>query len=326
MLKLLRAGIYRMFKERFFWILIAITVSFSFLTMFLILDGHNFNVSSFDGDLAAAYEQNFLFDDPVPHNIRATGTIMTTGTAFVIFISAVFTVSHNGSLFKEGTVRNMVGVGHSRISVYLSSLIISSVAAVIFFVISLISLYVFSLLQGVRLIIYPRYVIPMLLSLLMTVIAMTSVFTFLAFTVKKEMIAMVISLVIIPVMMSYPSMLMNGIAGHVLTGYDMPDFPVGDHEIVSLFDDEEYRSILAKNGMELKTSGPPEAPDPVEKGTILLIKTSPVGYVMEYEAFTMNPYVFVEGGSASRYALVSLIWFTVISFAGGILISRKDII
>lgn len=107
MSKLLRADFLRMRKSKVFWLGVILMVVYALLTIYIdyrnMLDG-----------MAVSVDQIFF------------GHITWVG-AFVIIFTTLFV----GTEYSDGTIRNKLMIGHSRISIYLANLITSVTASVI---------------------------------------------------------------------------------------------------------------------------------------------------------------------------------------------------
>ena len=104
MYKLLRAGFFRLKRENIFWLFIILTIVIAGLTVFKYYSNGT---------------QVIL--DKVMNEF-----IMYIGLLVAIFVSLFV-----GKEYSEGIIRNKIIVGHSRISIYLSKLIIVIVASIL---------------------------------------------------------------------------------------------------------------------------------------------------------------------------------------------------
>ena len=100
MIKLLRAGFFRLKKEIMFWLFIIATI---------LVAGIRILTTSHDEPL-----DKFLYD-----------YIIYIGLFIAMFVSVFVGKEHS-----EGIIRNKIIVGHNRISIYISKLIISIVVSV----------------------------------------------------------------------------------------------------------------------------------------------------------------------------------------------------
>lgn len=103
MYKLLKAGFFRLRKDIIFWLFIFMTIGISGYTLYRY-----------------SLVDNVILDDLVNE------FVMFIGLFIAIFVS-IFV----GKEYSEGIIRNKVIVGHSRISIYLSNLIICVITSIL---------------------------------------------------------------------------------------------------------------------------------------------------------------------------------------------------
>lgn len=104
MFKLLKAGFFRLKKENIFWLFFCISVSFAIINIF----------------------RYYNSESPVILDNIANQFILYIGFLMAIFISTFV-----GKEYSEGIIRNKIIVGHSRMSIYLSKLIVTILASVL---------------------------------------------------------------------------------------------------------------------------------------------------------------------------------------------------
>ena len=103
MIKLLKAGFFRLKKDIIFWLFIFLTIGIAFFTLLRYM--------SIEGIKLDRVINEF---------------IMYIGLFIAIFVSIFIGKEHS-----EGIIRNKIIVGHSRVSIYLSNLIISIIVSLI---------------------------------------------------------------------------------------------------------------------------------------------------------------------------------------------------
>lgn len=113
MIKLLKAGFFRLKKDVIFWLFIFLTIGMAGFTLFRYLS------------VEGAYLDKILNE-----------FIMYIGLFIAIFVS-IFV----GKEYGQGIIRNKIIVGHSRISIFLSNLIISIVVSLLCEIIYLIIVF-----------------------------------------------------------------------------------------------------------------------------------------------------------------------------------------
>lgn len=124
------------------------------------------------------------------------------GTTVIGFPIAVFTSFFVGTEYSDGTMRNKLLVGHRRLSVYLSYLIATSVAALAMLVVG----SVFVLLLGAfwmgSFVTSPAVLIPQILCCLLSVVACNALIVALAAVIRYKSICAVVCLVVTMLMVN----------------------------------------------------------------------------------------------------------------------------
>lgn len=152
MYKLLKAGFFRLKKDVIFWLFIFLTIGITIFTLT--------NYSPLDGDILDDFINEF---------------VMYIGIFIAIFVS-IFV----GKEYSEGIIRNKIIVGHSRVSIYFSNLLLSIITSVLceFIFLAII------LLVGIP--IYGNLRMPLsdffmsLLNVVLVIISFCSIFNFIA--------------------------------------------------------------------------------------------------------------------------------------------------
>ena len=113
MAKLLRANLSRLWKSRIFYIGLAFMLVFN---AFLVIDGWHSGRQGYPQPLEDVLFQNFII---------------------IGFVSSVFVGMFLGTEYSDGTIRNKIAVGHTRVCIYLANLIVCAVASALLLMISL---------------------------------------------------------------------------------------------------------------------------------------------------------------------------------------------
>lgn len=150
MIKLLKAGLFRLKKEILFWLFILFTIGF------------------------AAYElTKCSLSESVNLNNAINKFIMYIGLFIAIFVS-IFV----GKEYSQGIIRNKIIVGHSRLSIFLSNLIISIAVSILCEVIYIIIVISFgrNLFEKIQISLSQFLVI--MLDTILVIISFCSIFNF----------------------------------------------------------------------------------------------------------------------------------------------------
>ena len=176
MTKLLSAGFRRMFRSAVFWLGLAVSCGY---TLFGVLN--NFYYKG-------------VFVDTV---IKADHTLFPFAE-FVALIAAVVVALFIGREHADKTLRNKIITGHSRLSIYLSNLIVCAAATAILFVVPtiLIGLAVGAPLLGGFELSAKAFILPALCYLL-ALLGFTSLFLLLAMSIDNRTVAAVTILLVV---------------------------------------------------------------------------------------------------------------------------------
>ena len=111
-------------------------------------------------------------------------------------ISAIFVSLFIGAEYSDGTIRNKLIVGHKRTTIYMSNLVVCSIANVLFCLAYIVAVMAFGNMQnGTFAIGYGRVIFLTICGLLAT-ISFTSIMTLLAMTNKNKSVNVVISMLL----------------------------------------------------------------------------------------------------------------------------------
>ena len=186
MIKLLNAGFTRLKKDKLFWGLTVAIIGFALIMLY------------------NAYSDMLEYGG----NVSVDGYFFNVGM-LIGFAIAIFASVYLGNEYSNGTLRNKIVMGHNRIKIYLSNLIIVSVISVFWvllfdFITACIGIPLFGNIQmdiGKFLLLF---VIVLLFS-----IAFASIFTFIAMVCSNKTATSIICLVTVFAMMFGSTMLFN---------------------------------------------------------------------------------------------------------------------
>lgn len=215
---------------------------------------------------------------------------MLIGLVLSVFLPLFF-----GAEYSDGTIRNKLAAGHTRLSVYLSSLIVSILAAFLFCGVYILC----TLAVGVPLLGGPKAPGPLLTSLILSLLmaaAWCAIFTVLIMNFSRKAASAVSCILLF--------LLIFGIALTVYQILDAPEF----YPSFGLVDGEMV-SEMVRNPDYLQ----PEERWPYE----LLLDLDPVGQAIQYTDGTVT--------RPLQMALCSLGVFAVTTAAGLALFRRKDL-
>lgn len=175
MTKLLSAGYRRLFRSLFFWIGLAVTCGYHLLGVLNNLH----------------YKATFV--DQV---IKADHTLLPD-TLITALVMSVLIALFIGREYGDRTVRNKIVTGHSRLSIYLSNLIVCSTAAAIYYVVPtlLVGLGLGAPLLGGFELSAKAFILPAIIGLL-AVLGLTSLFLLVVMSIQNRTVAAVTVLIL----------------------------------------------------------------------------------------------------------------------------------
>lgn len=167
MYKLLNAGFYRLRKNKIFWGIIVITLIIAGVLFYML-------------DLSDGIDIILL------KNIETIG-----------FFISIFTSLFVGLEYANGTIRNKIVVGHSRIKIYLSNLIISITVGIILEVVYMLFICIIGipLLGGIKMPI--SQFIKILLNIVMIIVTYSSIFNCITLLCNDITMSTVIGIILI---------------------------------------------------------------------------------------------------------------------------------
>ena len=106
MIKLLNAGFERLRKNKIFWLLITFTIGLALILIFT------------------------QYSDMKEYNeVKKIEQLILNYSMMMGIVIAIFTSLFLGVEYSDGTIRNKISIGHKRINIYLSNLIIIAITS-----------------------------------------------------------------------------------------------------------------------------------------------------------------------------------------------------
>lgn len=177
MYKLLNASFTRLKKNSVFWLLIIATILISI------------------GALIGQYKGLLLskkYDVPM----KTTEELMISFLTVIGFFIATFTSIFVGAEYSNGTIRNKIVIGNSRMKIYLSNLIISIVVGIIieFIYLMLIAIIAIPLFQEIQLPVSLLFFIA--IDIIMIIVAYSSLFNCIAMLCSDVIVSTIFSIIL----------------------------------------------------------------------------------------------------------------------------------
>ena len=165
MIKLLKAGFFRLKKDVVFWLFIFLTIGLAIFTLF-------------------RHEETKL-------DVLINEFIMYIGLLIAIFVS-IFV----GKEYSQGIIRNKIIVGHSRISIFFSNLIISIITSILCEIIYLVLVFLIGIpLFGQMQMPLSQFAL-VILNTILVIISFCSIFNFIAMICSEITISTTICIIL----------------------------------------------------------------------------------------------------------------------------------
>jgi len=171
--KLLDAGFTRLRNNKLFWLLTIFSIGLA-LTM-----------------IYTRYSDMKVYGDVIE-----VEQIMFNYSTIIGIVIAIFTSLFLGVEYSDGAIRNKISIGHKRSNIYLSNLLITSITSLFSYIlfIGIVAIIGIPLLGGITISI-PKLLI-LLGCIFVTVIAYSSIFTFIAMMISNKTITAIVSIML----------------------------------------------------------------------------------------------------------------------------------
>lgn len=173
MIKLLRAGFTRLRKNKLFWLLTVFSIG---LALFMIYTQYS--------DMKK-YEE-----------VIEVEQLMLNYSMMVGIVIAIFTSLFLGVEYSDGTIRNKICIGHKRVNIYLSNLIIVTLTSLFSYILFLVIVAIIGIPLFGTITIAQSKLLMLLGCIFVTVIAYSSIFTFLAMIISNKTITAIVSIML----------------------------------------------------------------------------------------------------------------------------------
>lgn len=186
MIKLLRASFTRLRKNKLFWLLTIFSIC---LALLMIYSGYS--------DMKKYGE------------ITDVEQLMLNYSTIIGIVIAIFTSLFLGVEYSDGAIRNKISIGHKRANIYLSNLIITTITSLFSYTLFIVVIAIIGipLFGGITMSI--SALLKLLGCLLITIIAYSSIFTFLAMLISNKTITAITTIMLAFGMMFYSLMVFD---------------------------------------------------------------------------------------------------------------------
>lgn len=174
MIKLLNAGFTRLRKNKAFWLLTIFSIG---LALFMIYTQYS--------DMKK-YEE-----------VIEVEQLMLNYATIIGIVIAIFTSLFLGVEYSDGAIRNKISIGHKRINIYLSNLVITSITSLFSYVLFMIIIAIIGipLFGGVTM--SMLVLLKLIGCIFVTIIAYSSIFTFIAMMISNKTITAIVSIMLV---------------------------------------------------------------------------------------------------------------------------------
>ena len=174
MIKLLRSEFIRLFKSKIFYLGNAFMFGFA---LFLLI--------------ARWYDMKL-----VPDYTAIPDELLMTGASCIGIVIAVFIGSFIGSDYKNGTIRNKLTVGHNRISIYFSNLIVCAAASLIMHMVWIVVILIFGPVFIGKFVMSPSNIILLIFVSFFAVLVFTCVFLLTCMLISSKSVSSVTAIIL----------------------------------------------------------------------------------------------------------------------------------
>ena len=174
MIKLLNAGFTRLRKNKLFWLLIIFSIG---LALFMIFTQY---------DDMKKYEE-----------VIKTEQLMLNYSTIIGIVIAIFTSLFLGVEYSDGAIRNKISMGHKRTNIYLSNLIITTLTSLFSYILFIVIIAIVGIPIFGGITIHISNLLGLLGCIFVTIIAYSSIFTFIAMLLSSKTISAIVSIMLV---------------------------------------------------------------------------------------------------------------------------------
>jgi hypothetical protein len=173
MIKLLNAGFTRLRKNKLFWLLLIFSIGFA---LFIICNQYSY---------MKKYEE-----------VIEVGQLMLTYSTTIGIVIAIFTSLFLGVEYSDGAIRNKISIGHKRMNIYLSNLILVTLTSLFSYILFLIVVAIIGIPLFGAITVELSKLLMSLVCIFLTIIAYSSIFTFMAMLISNKTITAIATIML----------------------------------------------------------------------------------------------------------------------------------
>lgn len=173
MIKLLNAGFTRLRKNKLFWILTIFSIG---LALFMIYTRYS-DMKTY-GDVIEIEQLMFNY------------------STMIGIVIAIFTSLFLGVEYSDGAIRNKISIGHKRSNIYLSNLLITTITSLFSYILVIVVVAIIGIPLFGGITMEFSKLLMILGCILITVIAYSSIFTFIAMMISNKTIIAIVNIML----------------------------------------------------------------------------------------------------------------------------------
>ena len=250
---------------------------------------------------------------------------------FPAFLMLIFIPLFFGRLFSDGTVKNLIASGHSKRSIYLSSLIMTFCLDIMLFIINILIFVAFCLFYQWKPPLYYPLIISVLLIKLLIFFTSASLILAVLFISKKKTLTLIIgSVLFFGFFFRIPNPAISGLQTYV----DAADGSAEDEYLaivrekgINVFDSKLDLTVYSKRFYyEDKEVLPYRCtlPDPSRYILLAMIYLDPA--LISHNDYVVPVYLLYRDGPLAINAVCDICWIMISCFAGMVIFNKREII
>jgi len=173
MIKLLNAHFARLCKNKLFWILVLFSIGLAMLMIY------------------TQYSNMKKYNDVIK-----VEQMMLNYSTIVGIVIAIFSSLFLGTEYSDGAIRNKISIGHKRANIYLSNLIVVTITSLFSYILFLVIIVSVGIPLFGSITMSISKLIISLGSIFVTIIAYSSIFTFVAMIISNKTITSIVSIML----------------------------------------------------------------------------------------------------------------------------------
>ena len=174
MIRLLNAGFTRLKKNKIFWLLTIFSIG---LALFMIYTQYS-DMKKY-GEVIEVYQ-----------------LILNYSTIIGVVI-AIFTSLFLGVEYSDGAIRNKISIGHKRINIYISNLIMVTITSLFFYILFMIVVAIIGIPLFGEITISVSTLLKLIGCIFVMIISYSSIFTFIAMMISNKTITAIVSIMLV---------------------------------------------------------------------------------------------------------------------------------